>query len=335
MEEYLDFENKYMILSEESEQLQYKINIRSQTFHYHWGQRKLGMVLLQFLNLYLDLEKTPNPKVVYAGAAPGNNIKFVSILYPMVEWFLYDPRKIELQETDKIHIFQQYFEDKDAERYRTDEESERVYFLSDIRRYSPSHFGELSQLYEKSILEDMFMQQEWCKIMNPVASQLKFRLPYPNYEISTVKYLQGIIYIQPWAPIVTTETRLVVTDVTKYTTYNVLEYQNMLYFINKQVRNNYKFKNPFTKNGDTTIYKNELLNDLDSRLEADIFIQYLYKFKQKVNYINFVKLVELFNNLLAQATSFSLELRRLIDQGVDVKDKWKLKREEEDDFEEN
>ena len=54
----------------------------------HWGQRKLLFSEIEFLTLYGHLAKT----VVYAGAAPGTHINYLSKeLFPEHKWVLVDP----------------------------------------------------------------------------------------------------------------------------------------------------------------------------------------------------------------------------------------------------
>ena len=73
----------------------------------HWGQRKLGLALIQFLTIYWDKNVVPKPIVVYAGAAHGLNISVVSELFPDVTFELYDPGNFVINPTEKIRIYNQ------------------------------------------------------------------------------------------------------------------------------------------------------------------------------------------------------------------------------------
>lgn len=58
----------------------------------HWGQRKLLMVEIYFLTTYGHLSKN----VIYAGAAPGMHIAFLSHLFKDHKFYLYDPSEFRL-----------------------------------------------------------------------------------------------------------------------------------------------------------------------------------------------------------------------------------------------
>ena len=64
----------------------------------HWGQRKLALALLEFVLLYWDQKKHPNPKFLYVGAAEGTNIGMISRLFPAISWYLYDMRPFRISD---------------------------------------------------------------------------------------------------------------------------------------------------------------------------------------------------------------------------------------------
>src|SRR3989304_7495287 len=71
----------------------------------HWGQRKLSMALIQFLTIFWEIEKIPNPILLYIGAAPGYNIEFImKNLFPNFTSYLYDPSPIKVTPTDKMKV---------------------------------------------------------------------------------------------------------------------------------------------------------------------------------------------------------------------------------------
>jgi hypothetical protein len=55
----------------------------------HVGQRKLLLSEIQLLTMYYK-RNTIHPTVVYVGAAPGHHIRFLHILFPKIEFILYD-----------------------------------------------------------------------------------------------------------------------------------------------------------------------------------------------------------------------------------------------------
>lgn len=184
----------------------------------HWGQRKLLIAEIQFLLICGDL----SDKVVYAGAANGDHIPFLSKLFPNHEFYLYDPNKFNIEDTDKIHIFRDYFTDKIAETYKN------VLFISDIRTTIKG------DVCNQSCDNDMKMQKRWCEIMKPLAASLKFRLPYnKNIDIS---YLDGDLYFPVWGPATTTECRLFVTDFKKPKIYNSRAFEEIMFYFNTETR---------------------------------------------------------------------------------------------------
>lgn len=96
-------------------------------------------------------------------------------------------------------------------------------FISDIRRTFAS---------EELIEEDMRDQMRWHDIMKPRASHFKFRLPW---DAGQTEYLDGIVYIQPYAQPQSTETRLVATSNTRRVWCHK-EYEEQCFFFNTIVR---------------------------------------------------------------------------------------------------
>ena len=68
----------------------------------HWGQRKLLLTEIEFLTMYFEKKTNDKPTyVIYAGAAPGNHILYLSKLFPTVHFELYDPRNFSEKLTHK------------------------------------------------------------------------------------------------------------------------------------------------------------------------------------------------------------------------------------------
>lgn len=180
--------------------------------------------------------------------------------------------------------------------------SEDIYFVSDIRRNTNKSFqnemaNSSSELYqrfvrersntidtdqakrifienetEKSIKEDMQMQQKWVELMNPIACQLKFRLPYAIAGAPrTFEYLDGIVYFQPFIGKTSSETRLVsVRSASGYLrkSYDILTYEQNLFAHNIH-RMSTKYRNILTGKLEHYI-ETELINDYDCTCAAFI-----------------------------------------------------------------
>lgn len=272
-----------------------------------WGQRKLFFATLNFINRYWDPRKSANPKIVYAGAAEGDNIAILSLFYPEFEFHLYDPREFRIKPTDKIKIYQQLFTDKDALHWagRND-----VYLLSDIR--TGDYEGLEPSLREETIKKDMYMQMEWHKTIKPIRSLLKFRLPYVSVETSppNMRYLGGTIMLQPWIPPRSTECRLVPFEDSREVDWDIKKYDSQMFWHDIVRRVKFRYVNPFTKTLDN-IDEPELLNDYDSVLEAQILHDYLMKRTQNSTLTKIRDLSRLVTKELNTYTVAKLAMRDL------------------------
>ena len=74
----------------------------------HWGQRKLLLSEIEFLTRYSQDGMT----VVYAGAAPGTHISYLSELFPSLRFVLVDPADFHCYPTDRIVVLEEFFTDE-------------------------------------------------------------------------------------------------------------------------------------------------------------------------------------------------------------------------------
>lgn len=302
----MDFVQKDLFIDDDSEILKYRRRNDEEKRSVGFGQRKLLLILTQFLTYYL---KTENPVVVYAGAAPGTNIKIVAGLFPEVEWHLYDPAKFAIKSEPKIHIYRKCFTNKIAEQWK----GKNVYFISDIRTADYTKTSNLDE-YESQVLADMKMQRKWTEIIQPIRAHLKFRLPYAGgNRPKFVRYLDGIVLRQPWAPQTSTETRLIpVMENGKflYKSWNCEQYESQLFYHNVTVRETYKYKNPFT-GGTEGVDEPELMSDWDSRCEVQIWMDYLQFRNAPVTQENVIALSRLATSKLIEKKKYKDTLEYL------------------------
>lgn len=284
MEKTIDTIN--LFIGDNDGKLPYRSRKGEQRTTISWGQRKLMIGEIEFLTYFWNPTKVPKPIVVYAGASPGTHIPLLATMFESVaEWHLYDPRPFKIAGTSKIILHQQLFTDKDATQWANRED---IILISDIR--TADHTTMKPDENEAAVWTDNLMQQKWLSIMKPIISSLKFRLPYydvwndmlkPNSPWLTklgmtgenpqqLKYLKGLIMYQPWRPSTSTETRLIVSrdDGLVTTTYDLIDYEQILAYHNVIVREQEKYVN---------IPDDELLKDFDSAVEAFILKQYFYK----------------------------------------------------------
>ena len=72
----------------------------------HWGQRKLLLSEIEFLARFSE----PGITCVYAGAAPGTHIPYLTQLFPEVARFvLVDPSPFICKPSERIVVRQEFF----------------------------------------------------------------------------------------------------------------------------------------------------------------------------------------------------------------------------------
>jgi hypothetical protein len=248
-------------LSDKSRKLTYRSRQGEFKFPLHWGQRKLLLSEIEFLtDCFLELPNATT--VVYAGAAPGTHIPYLSGLFPTYNFVLYDPGKFNIQESDRIRIHNTYFTDDVARGLKN---TDNTLFISDIRR-SP----EGDSIEDKIVMGDMNAQQVWHDLIRPARSMLKFRMPYDH---GRVVYLEGDVYFQAWAPQSSSETRLV-TSSHSLTVYNIQDYEDKLFRFNTITRSQ-DYPHEF-------VGYNGLDNCYDCRTEVEILKKYINVFGGEV-----------------------------------------------------
>lgn len=256
-----------------------------------WGQMKLFITELQFLNKYWNPLEVPNPTCVYVGAATGNHIVFLSKMFPQINFHLYDGRPFDprLESVENVKLFQKLFTDEDVEKYK---DRSDIFFISDIRslEYNQDSIQneETDKKNEDTTINDMNLQMSWVVRIKPVKAHLKFRLPY-NYddkyewsrERKSFPYLDGDIYKQPFSPHTSTETRLVPDLKSATKEWDFRAYENMMFYHNNVVREHVKFNNPLTGINEPISEELGLLQDFDSVVFITTIKEYLEKFNVK------------------------------------------------------
>ena len=249
----------------------------------HWGQRKLALALIQFLNRYWNPREHKNPKLLYIGSAPGTGIAFVKNLFPSFEYHLYDPRETKVT-GDNVFIYKQLFEMKDVKDWK---DVDNVFMVSDIRRAIDVK-TETDDAINHKVVEDMKLQESLYLAIRPVAAHLKFRLPYSTWETPNFRYLYGVVYKRVWPGQSSTEGGLVPSGEHEKIDWDIKMYEDQMFYHNAVVREKQKYNNIFTgKPGNTSKY---LLMDHDSTAEAFILSRYLEKVKIEATQSNVVKL---------------------------------------------
>lgn len=239
-------------------------NIDKKSVSIHLGQIKLFFTELLFLTKYINGVS----KVLYVGAAMGYHISKLAELFPKVIFDLWDPGKFMLEPRNNIKIYNLPFKNENARMYASDQE--KILFMCDIRTLTIAKFTKekdeekIGELVEN----DMIMQAEWIKIINPVYAYLKFRLPWLTPKSH---YLGGTIYLQPYSP-VGTEARLMTNNYTDNIEYDNFEYDEKMAYFDFKVRTKNEY--PRWKN---IFLKYNLLNCWDNAFALYITDYYLRK----------------------------------------------------------
>lgn len=197
----------------------------------HLGQRKLLLSEIQFLYKCLK-HYTTDATVIYAGAAIGTHILSLTILFPNIKFILFDssPFHKDLYHQKNIEIHNKYLDTTTLKTMRNRLSKTTVLLISDIRQNDKS--------FENGVKNDMKIQMNWVKNLDPYASLLKFRLPYTMKHGEHMEYIKGDLYFGVWAPPMSGETRLFIQNINNHKTkqYSFKDYEQSLFYHNKYTR---------------------------------------------------------------------------------------------------
>ena len=206
----------------------------------HWGQLKMFLVILLFLVKIINPKKKYN--IIYPGSAPGDTIHLLLDMFPNTNWYLIDPRDIDsrLHKHKQIkEIIKDYFTDDIIKKYvkQFKDSKDELLLISDIR----------IETGDEDIISDQNLHIKWHKALKPNYSYFKFRCPYEETlnikgDKDIYNYYKGKIYIQPYAPQSSTETRLLLKKKLIKKDYNINEYQGKMIYHNRILRPSYYVK---------------------------------------------------------------------------------------------
>ncbi len=236
------------------------INSKKLSTTEHWGQRKLLLTEIEFLTNYGSDEDC---LVVYAGAAPGSHVTYLSSLFPQLTFVLIDDKEFSLELTNKIKIRSEKFTHDMAK--RCSDPNRKVLFICNVRTFRPQGDG------QNDGREDMQNQMNWHKLMNPYMSLLNFRLPLQDGKS---QYLEGYQIIEPWASKRATECRLIVKKDARMIDYDHHDFEENLLNFHHGTRVMY-YKHDIDNEGLDHCY--------DCRAEIFILQEYLIKVQHVKN----------------------------------------------------
>lgn len=185
---------------------------------------------IEFLTMYANDSGVKN--VVYAGAAPGDRISYLTTLFPDLKFFLISDGRFTCQQSGQIEILNERFDSDLASSFQ----DMGVLFICDINS-SPSY----AKFREKEARnrKDMEDQQDWHETMKPIASLLKFRLPYPTGNSTTeyTNYLAGQIRLPIYGGKTSTDALLIVDDIEcRKVNYSWKEFEDLMFHHNTRTR---------------------------------------------------------------------------------------------------
>jgi len=233
----------------------------------HLGQKKLLFAEIEFLTYVSYYVNLQDCLILYIGSAPGHHINTLKKLFPNNHFILYDLLKTEVSKDEYTKIVQSYFTNEsciDIINYKNELGKKYIVFISDIRTRE-------SYEDEKSVWNDMILQQNWGIMMDADFISLKFRLPWmtdennhlfqnnfigienkiiledKSLDKNEVFFLGGKIFLQIYPLKRSTETRLFSKKNKdgKYfiKKYDCIDYEDKLIYFNLEQRDkDFKFK---------------------------------------------------------------------------------------------
>lgn len=263
--------------------IKYRIEHPKPEKSFHIGQRKLLIDEILFL---LNYSKSGDyiVYVVHDSVSAVSHVTILSKLFPNLDFHLWDQNadlKGTKHESDKIKTFKRGFENKDALTYKKNyvEKGFRVLFICDIGTE------------DMNLQKNNVTQTVWLNLMKPTTAMLKFKPPFVGNK-TKYEYCDGIIWIQPFGPRFSTETRLIVNTFQEEAPkkiYDLLEHENKMYFFNLIIRNFMTFILPFKLQDDKgRDLVQGITNNFDGAFEIYAWTQYIMRIKNEkdINALN-------------------------------------------------
>jgi cap2 methyltransferase len=270
-----EFNNKNRLLDLSSNKSTIKkLNPKEINTTEHWRQRKLLLSEIEFLTNSI---KDENYLIIYAGAAPGTHLNYLSSLFPQVKFILIDRNEFVTNQTDNIKIESKEFTEDLAKKYS--EKDKNILFICHIRTFTT--YENLKRDIEKDISNLVI----WQTIMNPCASLLTFRLPRSSGK---TLFFEGDILLDTWSSRKSMECRLIVKKNAQ-----MIDYDNMNF---ERAMNNFQNipRITYYEHDFDTIETEGLDHCYDCRAEIFILEKYLIKIKMLTDKIELkTKIAEL------------------------------------------
>ena len=197
-------QNRFLDLSHQENQSFSKDNHLQTTEQ--WQYRQLLLSEIEFLTEYSN---ESNCLVVYAGAASGIHLNYLSDLFPQVEFVLIDSNAILTEQNDRITIIEKNFNEKLAKKYAKEER--RILFICN-----------------KGINDDLML---WQSNINSYASLLPIHFCSTSFQ-----FYDGRILLNLWSPRNSFECRLIVEKDASIITYETHQFKKAISYFQNHLR---------------------------------------------------------------------------------------------------
>jgi hypothetical protein len=135
---------------------------------------------------------------LFVGAAPGYDVAYLRMLFPLLHFVLFDPKPIVPRIEGPTEIHQEFFTNTWAHRFSQRFRSKRI-LLQCYTRVSSRHFE-----------SNLRMIRDWHRIMNVHRGAYEVTLPYDSDGVTT--FIKGELYFPVWSKPAGADCRLI-TDV--------------------------------------------------------------------------------------------------------------------------
>lgn len=262
----MEFQETDFIITNNSPKSDYQIIVNE--LHKRESNEKLSFILsfIQYLTYYYN----ENSKdIIFMGEITNSQIEIILKLFKNLNFYIYNSKNP--------------FTDEEANKWN----GKNVMFYSNYRSVPNKDLTSIE--IENLNYNDLKIVQKWLFLIKPSSASIRFRLPFSNNGYNSIEYYKGIMCKKIYNGINSTEIRLLITDFNSSVKLDIITYEQILTYFNRVTREETLYKDPF--------FDNKFLN-YDNIAEYFVYINYLYKFEQKINYENVIKMKKIINNYL-------------------------------------
>ncbi|QHG62627.1 poly(A) polymerase small subunit [Cetacean poxvirus 1] len=239
----LSLDKPYMYFNEIDGELNYEESDEFSKKLPFQGQLKLLIEEIYFLSKLQKHGLLDGSTIVYIGSAPGIHIRYLRDhfvgLGVVIKWILIDGRKHDhtLNGLINISLVTKFVDESYLHTIKKQLSNTRIILISDIRSKRGT-----SEPTTSDLLHNYTLQNIMVSVLKPIASNLKWRCPFPNQWIKEFYIPAGKELLQPFAPKYSAEMRLISIytgepiKLTLITKNDAINYEKKMYYLNKNIR---------------------------------------------------------------------------------------------------